>query len=286
MKKFLGFFVVMTICASIRSAEVESIENSFNCYADYLKRHGMLEESFQSEPFNGESILCEAVLSKTVEGVYAGLLEEFKKNDELKVAAECVVENLKEAKWSDLDIKEQLLVFTSSLSENEKDKQMFELEAQQSKISNAAVVSCMAEKEFGEMFDEIFNKEDDQVDHASDYCARTYIIDNNLIDNSVYHVDPNPKHIDVKNIPCEDIVKKNFEVAEEELKQHLLKDLGENDHKVDCLIKKYHDNHYFNKTLIVALLGELKISDDQKNVEKEKFIESMIKITMSLEECQ
>lgn len=284
MWNVLDFLVFVVIASSARAAKVDSMENTFNCYTDYLKRHGLLESNFQSEPFNGESILCEVVLSTTVEGVYSALRDEFSKTEELKDAASCIVENLKAAKWSDLDIKEQIYEFSDLLSDEEKHEKIRELKKLQGKISGDAIVACMAEKEFGELFDQIFHK-DDQEDFVGDYCARRFAIVNNLVDVNVYNVSLNPKNLKTEDINCDVINSQHFAEAERELREHLLKDIGENAHKVDCLISKYHDNHYFNKSLAVALLGELNVSGDQKTRERNNFIAIMIKITKNLSEC-
>lgn len=284
MWNVLDFLVIFIVFATVRGAAVDSMENTFNCYADYLKRHGLIEEDFVSEPFNGDSFLCEVVLSTTVETVYADLLERFEKNEELKEAAACIVETLQEEKWSDFDIKEQVIRTSQSFTDEEKQVKIYELKQIQEKISNDAIVSCLAEKEFGELFDQIYEK-DDQEDFVGDYCARMYAIQNSLLDTNVFTVNPNPNNLNTQDIKCEAINKQHFEEAEEELRTHLLKDIGENVSKVDCLIKKYHDNHYFNKTLVIAMLGELNITDHQKSIEKSKFVQSMIKITKDLSEC-
>jgi hypothetical protein len=290
------FLVIFTVFATVQGVDdVDSMETTFNCYTDsilnisycytdYLKRHGLLETSFKTQANTGESHLCEVILSTTVETVYSDLLIGFNKNDELKNAAGCIVENLRQLKWSDLEIKEQVIEISESLTDEEKYTKIKELKHLQEKISSEAILSCLAETEFGELFDEIFDK-DDQEDFVGDYCGRTYAVQNNLIDINVYHVNPNPKNIKTQEINCEIINKQHFDEAEKELKQHLLKDIGENDSKADCLIRKYHENHYFNKTLAIALLGELNISADQKKVEKAKFVQSMIKITKDLSEC-
>lgn len=82
--------------------------NTFNCYAEYLKRHGVLEENFESSPFEGESFLCDMILTSTVNRVYEELYHEFSMDERYKEAALCIVESLRDAKWSDLDIKEQV----------------------------------------------------------------------------------------------------------------------------------------------------------------------------------
>lgn len=281
----LGSLVILLLASSLKGAELETMENTFNCYADYLKRHGMLEESYKSEPFNGESFLCEIVLSTNVEGLYAGLLEEFAESEELKDSAHCIVDNLRKAKWSDLDIKEQVYQVSEVLSDSEKKSKIHELKALQTKISSEAIVSCMAEKEFGELFDEIYSKDDQEDDFVGDYCARVYAIKNQLIDTNQYRVNENPKNLIIKDINCSAINQQHFAEAEEELKQHLLKDIGVEGRKVECLIGKYHENHYFDNTLAIALLSELNIPADQKISERNKFIQRMINITKVLSEC-
>ena len=283
MSIILKFLVMFLIVSSGQCADVETVENSFNCYADYLKHHGLLEKSFDSEPFNGEPFLCEVVLTTTVETVYKDLLAEFTKNEELKEAASCIVESLRSAKWSDLDIKERVIDI-SELSDDEKATMIREIKKLQAKISSDSMVLCMADKEFGELFEQIYKK-DDQEDFVGDYCAKVYGLNNKLIDTSLNVVELNPHKIKTEKINCNAINKQHFEQAEKELKEHLLKEIGENLGKVDCLIKKYHDNHYFNRTLAIELLSELNISEEQKKNEKTKFIETMEKITQELLEC-
>ena len=285
MRNVLDFLVVLIIFSTVQGAQEDSMENTFNCYADYLKRHALLDQKYPSEPFNGESNLCEMLLSTTVDSVYSALLEEFKKNNDLKDAAPCIVDNLRKFRWSDLDIKEKVFEVSDSLTDQEKEEKIREIKALQGKISSEAVVACFAEKEFGELFDQIFQK-DDQEDYVGDYCARKFVVENNLIDVKKFHVNKNPNNLNTEDVKCEEIIKQHFKEAEVELRQHLLKDLNENAQKIDCLVRIYHENHFLNKTLAVALLGELSISDDQKQTEKINFIQNMIKITSDLTVCQ
>lgn len=280
----LKFLMILIAAGSTRAAAVDSIENTFNCYLDYLKRQGLLENDFKSELFNGEAELCDTVLSTTTAAVYSALLDEFRQIDAFENSSECIVETLRKAKWSDLDIKEQVYEFIDSLSAEEKKTKISEIKKRQENISSEAIISCMAEKEFGELFDQIFYK-DEQEDFVLDYCARSYVFDNKLVDSTVYEISMNPRNIITKNIKCDHIIAKNFKAAEEELREHLLKEVGENSGKVDCLIKKYHEHRYFNKTLAIELLGELNISDGRKAIEKENFIKFMIEVTKNLGQC-
>lgn len=281
----LDFLVFLLVASSVQGAEIDTMENSFNCYADYLKRNGMLEQDFKSEPFNGEPFLCDAVLSTTVEGIYSGLLEEFSLIEELKDSAQCIVDSLSKAKWSNLDIKEQVYQTSEFLEDFEKEQRIKEVKVLQNQVSSQAIVNCMAEEEFGGLFDQIYSKDDQEEDFVGDYCVRSYAIEKKLFDTDLYQVNKNPKNLIAKDINCSTIIQQQFSDAEEELKQHLLKNTKFDDLKVKCLIAKYQENHYFNNILAIAILSELNISDEQRESERKKFIQSMISTTRVLSEC-
>lgn len=284
MWNVLDFLVIFAIGISVHAADLDSMENTFNCYADYLKKHDLLDSKFPSDPFNGEATLCDNLLTTTVSNVYSDLNEEFSKIEELKDASGCIVENLRKAKWSDLEIKEQLFDFSDALSDEKKAEEIMKTKIHQDKISSDAIVLCLAKNEFGGLFEEAF-KRDDQEDDVGDYCARSFALENKLVDTEQYEVKLNPKNIITKDVDCAVINKKYFAEAEDVLKQNLIKDSVESIENVDCLIMKYRDHNFFNRILAVAVLGETNITDDQKEFEKNNFIEVMIKITQSLKDC-
>lgn len=275
--------------------ETVSMENTFNCYADYLKRHRVLDETFESSPFDGESFLCEMILATTVNRVYEELYHQFNIDERFKGAASCIVDSLKNSKWSDLDIKEQVYEVSDLLTQPEKEEKIHEIKKMQEKISSNAILSCLAEKEFGELFNSIISnstsdeegegesKSDEDI--VGDYCARMYGVEKGLIDVSEYKININPTDIITTYIQCDIVNQKHFDDAEIELRNHLLTDVGVPEKKVDCYMQKYHDNHYFDKTLAIALLGELKLNEEHLKSERKKFIDTMINITRVIGEC-
>jgi hypothetical protein len=275
------------VLAEDKDSDVISMQNTFNCYADYLKRHGVLEPNYESQPFQGEAYFCEMILSTTINRVYGDLYKEFHENENFKSSAECIVTQLRDAKWSDLDIKEQIYEASDLFTQSEKEQKIREIKYLQEKISGNAILTCLSTKEFGELFESIINNStnDDDDDLVGDYCARKYGIENNLIDTQQYELDVNPRGIITTYIQCDIVNNQHFNEAELELREHLLKDVGVAEDKVDCYIQKYHDNHYFHNTLAIALLGELKISAEQRQREKEKFIAKMVNITRIISEC-
>jgi len=92
----------------------------------------------------------------------------------------------------------------------------------------------------------------------------------------------NPNNLSTEDIKCDDIVQQNLADVDEELRQYLIKISSDNANKIDCLINKYHENQFLNKTFAIAMLEELALTDDQKTIERNQFIQSMTKITSDL----
>ena len=277
---------LMLVASMLVDAKSPKATERFNCYADFLKRHGMLDDEFQSEPYNGEAGMCAIILTKTIDGAYDMLFREFQKNVDLRDAAECIVDNLRKENFSDLELKEQVYEGSPYLSRQLKDGKIKELKNIQKQISAEAILSCLAEQEFGEMFDNLYNNStEDDEDLLGDYCARKYGIDNNLIDLNIYQLELNPKAINVSEVKCEIINDKHFQDAETELKNYLESQSGISKEKVKCFMEKYHDNHYFDRTLSIALLSEIKITTQQKEAERKMFIETMTNITKVIAGC-
>lgn len=281
---------------SVKSQEsqnetIVSMENTFNCYTDYLKRQRVLDENFESTPFEGESFLCDMILATTVNRVYEELYHEFSIDARFGEAASCIVESLKKSKWSDLDIKEQVYEVSDLLTQPEKEHKIQEIKRAQEKISSEAILSCLSEKEFGELFNSIITNSTTQdeeenkneEDLVGDYCARVYGVEKGLIKD--YKIEVNPSGLITTYIQCDIVNQKHFDDAEIELRKHLLTDVGIPEGKVECYMARYHDNKYFEKTLAIALLGELNLSKEQEMLERKQFIDTMINITRVIAEC-
>ncbi|KAG5675801.1 hypothetical protein PVAND_005675 [Polypedilum vanderplanki] len=287
LKFILLFSIIISATIAQEFDATYSLNNTFNCYAEYLKRHGVLDETFEVTPFDGEEFLCEMVLVLTVDRLYGELYKEFSENPNFNESAKCIVENLRESKWSNLDLKEQVYQTSDLLTPLEKQQKIKEIKRLQEKISSNAILTCLSEKEFGETFDSIINnstslEEDDLV---GDYCARKYGIEQGIIDTNEYKINLNPNNIVTTYIQCDVVNKKHFDDAESELRNHLAKDTDATPERIDCYMSKYHENHYFDKTLAIALLGELKLTDEQKERERKKFVSTMVNITRIISEC-
>lgn len=287
MWKFVSIFAILQSVAFSQEFNMSSsLHDTFNCYSDYLKRHGALDETFETTPYDGEEFLCEMILATTINRVYGELFREFSENSSFNESAKCIVENLRASKWSDLDIKEQIYDVSQLLTRQEKEQKIREIKHLQEKITGNAILTCLSEKEFGETFDSIIaNTTYDDEDLVGDYCARKYGVENNLIDTNQYEINLNPRKILTTYVQCDIVNKKHFDDAEAELRNHLTQDTDTPAEKVECYMRKYHENQYFDKTLAIALLGEMKLTDEQKEREKQNFVSTMVNITRIISEC-
>lgn len=288
---FLSVQVYMVKSQESQNETIVSMQNSFNCYAQYLKQQRVLDDTFESSPFDGESFLCDMILATTVNRVYEELYHEFSIDERFGDAATCIVESLKTSKWSDLDIKEQVYEVSDLLTPAEKEHKIKEIKRTQEKISSEAILSCLSEKEFGELFNSIITNSTTQdeeenkneEDLVEDYCARKYGVEKGLLKD--YKINVNPSDLITTYIKCDIVNQKHFDDAEMELRKHLLTDVGVPAGKVECYMARYHDNKYFEKTLAIALLGELNLNVEQERLEKKQFIDTMVQITRVISEC-
>lgn len=280
-EKVFVMLMMILMSASVDGKYLNLTEDTLNCYADYLKRNNLLETSFQSITHNDVDS-CDLKMSAIHAETYAGLYKDFSDD-----SATCIVKNLEKSKYVDFSIKEQVIDRSLHLTKQQKDKLIKNIKKTQHSILENSKLSCIANKEFSTMFDLLLGDktvENDDSDQLEDFCARKFVVDNNFIDNNVYNLNTNPQNINTTNIDCDGIMQKVLKSIESDLKEVIDKD-DEAENKVKCIVEKYNANHYFEKLLAIIFLKELNPSEAQIIKEREKFIEIMINITKSIEDC-
>jgi hypothetical protein len=166
---------------------------------------------------------------------------------------------------------------SGSISEDEKATKMEE-NNNISKIDvTSAAINCEFDMKYSEIFDFIMNPTvADPFSKEQDYCVRKYILDNDLIDRSMYDLKENPKNVDVSSIDCNDKM--------QEIEMFIWDSISSGGHQegekiseeiVDCLKKVYKDGKYLDKELYFDYLKEFKLSDEQLKIERNNFIVTM-----------
>lgn len=291
--KFFAVAIIAIVCdygGLVNSSAIDDLlipmEITLNCYVDHLKKINFLEmRSIESNLTSDQYELCETILKSARQKIYNSLYEEFVKNDNLKDSANCIVESLKSSNWSDLEIQEEIFDLYQVFTKDEKSDKIARIRSLQHKLSNDAIITCMAEKEFGELFERIFMAED-LDDQAHRYCSYKRVYKENIVDQSYFPQNWESKFMNINDTLCAILNSQRFAEAEFELRQHLIRDIGENEAETECLIKTYTAENYFDKTLAIEILHELDITEEQKQKEKRKFIDSMVEITNNLSRCK
>lgn len=137
-------------------------------------------------------------------------------------------------------------------------------------------------KEFGEMFDdfECKNSSSSETDLLDQYCVRKFVIDNDLIDLSIYNVTINPTNLNVTGVECGSMIETGFELG-------LTRALDSKHHELtpeqkECIGDKLRNKKFYNQMLRTMVIKELQLTDEQAAIERPKFIQFMLDLTQEI----
>ena len=150
-------------------------------------------------------------------------------------------------------------------------------------ITNAGV-KCDTNKDYSNMFDSIFDAEsaeETEDGDKDDYCMRKYVVDNQLID-AKYRVKLNPKYIDISELNCKPIQAKIIKSLDDVFTQGMLTSDDITSEITICAKEKMHSNKVFDKIISLLILKELALTDEQKNVERQAFVDLMTKVKIDI----
>lgn len=270
---------------------MESVE--FNCLESYLRSENFIEKYHlirqKSAMNSSDKEECYEQVSDLREKIYAVLGKELEESDDLAPHGTCLIENFKKSQTAELLMK--IFVYENAkMSKRKLRKALRALEYALEKRLEAAKKLCTANKVFGDMFDATYananstdSSEEDEPEE--DYCERKYMVDNNFI-HSRYHVNLNPKNVNVSNLNCDEIVKDSINDAVDELLEEFPNDSPNRSKRMrKCLSKAYRDGHYFENIARAVMLGEIGISETDKAEERRKFIDNMKQLYEDILKC-
>lgn len=283
MKNVLNIILIFIGVTTISAAQVETVENTFNCYAEHLKGQGLLEQTFQTDPFEGDFILCEATVKAASEMQLSAIREKFIKIESVKDSVDCVIESLNNSRFIDLELLKQVFEETQLINDESKLIKLKEVSNILKKLSTESVEICLKSRELRDTFDIMLDK-DDEEDLVGDFCARQHVLEKGLIDTNRYKVILNPSNIKTENIKCDEIITAEFKQLEDGIRLHEGSKMLKSE-QIECIIGMYHKNDYFSKVMAVGVLGELNLSEEQKQQERETFVKSILNLTVQMSDC-
>lgn len=151
---------------------------------------------------------------------------------------------------------------------------------------------CNPERKFGDYFGLIYDLNetdnstaDDLEDLQLDYCQRKHLIDNHFVDSYMSQIAVNPKSIEVVGIPCHKLFFESYEEDMTTLKDQLMTAAGSTKKHGRCMAKAVRKGEFVENMLKVWMLGEINITDDQKESEKKKFVTFMTDLYKNTLKC-
>jgi hypothetical protein len=274
-------------------AESKAIINyaQVNCYIKRLKIVEKLEADYPEFNVEDQIESCANYTKILEEEVYKKLALSVRHKTDFGKYTKCIMNDLRSRNWVDDIMKQAVYLASDTLTDAEKTMMVDEIEDNVEKSAVEAFNYCIFDKEFGEVFDEFFKTDDssseEDEDPVTDYCARKYVIDKSLIDTALYNVILNPKNLDISAVNCEENLKNTFK----QIQDVILKTIKEEEdfrfdaNQMECAMEKYRQGSFIDNFIVIAVLSELKLTDEQKRTERKRFIDSMGLTTSKVNDC-
>lgn len=280
----IGIIAVFSTCVEAAPA---TADGKTNCFIRRLKSKGKLDADFAEYDVDMHGIDCENVIKIVSKEIYEQIALSLRKKALFNKFTPCIMADLRSQDWVDDMISLVVYELDTTIAESVKVKRTEEINEKVTKSAEDATLACLFEKEFGEMYDSF--KDDDQDDTEKDfiveYCTRKYVVAKHLLDPS-YKIVMNPKNVNVEGVNCDSLLIDEFKELETAMVTKLDDDdLELTDLQKKCTLKKFRDGNFSDKFIASALTTELDLSDQQKAVEKKKFVKLMVDVITSLDVC-
>jgi hypothetical protein len=221
---------------------------------------------------------CENFIELLEKAAYkkaAGLLR--KEQDMEKEHAKCSLDILRSHGWVDDVILAAIYEDSATISTEEKHKKITELENKINLEMKNAVDKCVLQDEFGKMFDELM-KSPKSSDHDTN-CMKKYCLEKDLVDANTYN-------LGVGSYPADcDAVMKTTVSALKQMIINKLKSSGLRKTQITCVVEGNRRLHFFDKTILVAFLSQIQMTEAQKAVERKKFVKFMRDFVSNVKDC-
>ena len=289
---------LLCIAALISASSSRSISSfDLECIVDFLKNKRIISCELESPiPLSSQ---CLASIENAKAAKIETSYQDWKINSTYSEnQIECLKKSLMKKEYFDRKLVDFVDDLSSGLPKQILQKLNHDIEKLNNKEENDEIILCRFEKEFNREFEKFFV--DDEIpktktDDIEDFCARKYVITNDLLTHDYEELELNPKEIDDSAIDCEANDLKMIKLEEEKL----LKLANENFrseyrrrllHKVElkqekCVMEYFEKEEIVNKFLEFRFLKEFNLSASKKSQWRDRFIQLMTSISSKLLEC-
>lgn len=278
---FVTMAIASTICAQVPST-------TFNCLGAYAKLQGINDPLFDSIDYNSSKDECIEIRQKFISEVRREIRAKISDAEILPKHRNCIYEKL-----TGSESFVNSLIKAAALEHSGLSDQIGRLKSAVETVLEfvkSSVVYCESKSSIIDQFDSLFDEAKkaarNVTDYEEEYCVKKYLIKNNLIDSMLYDIVPNPHNINVTGLNCEAMIKSsNDEIYEQLGFVYLEKSSLGNIDKVECALEKFREADYFDLMMKITALTTVDITSEQKNNERENFVEILSKISSNILAC-
>lgn len=255
---------------------------SKECLVDYLKFRNVHDEIFSSvDSYSGEPTKCTNDVKNKINEIHDYAQSKLEANFQKKPYANCAMTKVRANENYQntmliaevVELKGVGIKFWKIGSKNSK---IEELQKQAQEILDNAFIDCKSHTDYGAFFDTFMEQKGmEATTDEYDYCLRRHLVDKLIVSTRQYNFKVNPKNIRTDNIDCKEII--------ETANQRTSFSIGSA--AKPCVINTFIENGYLDTILKLQMLSKLTLSLEEKQHEKQNFIDLMISMTHKVKSC-
>lgn len=267
----LTVFAILFVATDCKS----NLEAGNACVVRFLKDRKQLRDDFPVST-DLDTSRCRLVMPLIMHVFEKALCS--KLSEEKSINAECVMSEFKSSGVMDLMLKQEVVLMSKDLPEDESKKMLEEGKNELRRIFHSASNVCESNPTYAGLFDDILEfKNESLAVLRQDYCFTKYVVESKLIDTQ--DIDINPKRIVTTNIDCQAMIKSNQIERQEKLVKSL-KSKNLTSEQIQCVIDKFQIERAFDSNLALEVIDQVDVPLEVRRRNREniaKKLENFIK---------
>jgi hypothetical protein len=271
-------FVYYATAAPVKTAEQKA---KINCLIDHLKEQGKLGASvpkYTTESDADDHSSCASTIA-SIKREFLTLL--------ISPVLDKISEQEKECIFNDAisdDFVYNAMLMTvyeeeGLFSETERAEKFKEARRKSLSSMFKPLFKCTSEQLAGSSFDDDIKSAKTTHNDEEFYCMKKFVVENNLIDTTVYDIAVTPKNPEFSGVDCDSFIKKMIDEGEKGPQN------GLDEATEACFEEKIREVGIAQNKIVVKVLSKLDISDEQKQNERKKHIKLAREVSNKILAC-
>lgn len=255
------------------SITAEQTLPTIECIGAYLKSIKIEDYQFENVKIENYNEECIASISVYKDHFNKDIVE---KSKDFQAQSSCIAEKLIKSDLVDLTLKHEAFKLLDI-------KHTFDIDDEIVK----GYILCDNEMSFNDIFQNIFSPPNvikNTTDYKEEFCIKTYALEQELLNTSEYHVDPNPMNITFDELNCNELMDDLIKSLRTEIIAGFLKEY-DNSYQSVCANQIVNESKIMDSIVKASVLGLLQITNEQKLKEMNLFVRKFAKLIFDVASC-